>query len=159
MLFYRKEKCLHNNYNTVLELILRNESIHVLTLAIGLRQCIIFNEILKLSKTQHISICFWGGVGLRGPIECSLLGGGVSTQNIGYRDTRLCPSIVLVYYRSIPCLQYRSGVSSCADPSPNFSSSPSDSSAALSFDPSRSITSCSHHLQDTQSPGLRTDPS
>ena len=40
-------------------------------------------------------LLFW--TGLRGPIACSLLGGDVTTQNSGYRDTRLCSSDVLVY--------------------------------------------------------------
>ena len=38
---------------------------------------------------QGLSVC-WSG--LRDPIACSLLGGGIPTQNSGYGDTRLCPS-------------------------------------------------------------------
>ena len=37
----------------------------------------------------RLYVC-WSG--LRGPIGCSLLGGGIPTQNSGYGDTRLCPS-------------------------------------------------------------------
>ena len=33
---------------------------------------------------------FWSG--LHDHIACSLLGGGIPTQNSGYRDTRICPS-------------------------------------------------------------------
>ena len=32
---------------------------------------------------------FWSG--LSDPIACSLLGGGITTQNSGYKVTRLCP--------------------------------------------------------------------
>ena len=36
---------------------------------------------------------FWDG--LRDPISCSLLGGGIPSQNSGYKVTRLCPSSML----------------------------------------------------------------
>ena len=102
-------------------------------------------------------ILFW--TGLCGPIVCSLLVGIVTAHNSGYKDTRLCPSIVLVYYRSTPCLQYRPGLSSCAAPSPHFSSSPSDSAAALSFSPYESIPSCSRHCWDIQYTSRQKDRS
>ena len=97
---------------------------------------------------------FW--TGLCGPIAFSLLGGGVPTHNSGYMYTRLFPYIVLVYYRSTPCLQSRPGVSSYTAPSHHLYSSPSYSTTALSFDPSRAIPSFSHYRQDTQAPSLRT---
>ena len=61
-----------------------------------------------------ISFFFWNCI--RVLITFSLLGGGIPTQNRGYRDNRLCTSIVLFYYCSIPYLQFWSGVSSCAAP-------------------------------------------
>ena len=41
---------------TVLEPILHKESISGLTLAVGVRQHIVFDAILELSKPQHISV-------------------------------------------------------------------------------------------------------
>ena len=82
---------------------------------------------------------FW--TSLSDPIACSLLGVGVPAQNIGYRGTNLCPSILLGYYRSTPLLQSWPGVSSCAALSPYCASSLSDSASALSFAPSRSSPS------------------
>ena len=37
---------------------------------------------------------------IRDPIACSILGGGIPTQNSGYKRTRLCPSYV---YRMLCC--------------------------------------------------------
>ena len=108
-------------------------------------------------RNTFLSFFFW--TSLIGHIAWSLLGGGVPTQKSGYRDIRLCPYIVLVYYCSIPWLYSRPGVSSCATTYPNFSSSLSDSAVASSFTPYISIPSSYHHQQDTQSPGLQTDRS
>ena len=106
-----------------------------------------------------IIISYLSWTGLRGPIACSLLGGGVPTHNRGYRDTIICPYIVLLYYRSFPCLQCHPGVSSCAATSPHLYSSPPESAADLSFPPSISIPSCPHHRRETKSPVLQTDRS
>ena len=50
---------------------------------------------------------FW--VGLRDPIACSLLGGGIPSQKSGYKSTRLCTSLSLVfcYYVDppLPCFR------------------------------------------------------
>ena len=42
--------------------------------------------------------------GLRDPIECALLDGGIPSQNSGYKSTRLCPSLCLgvCYYIIVP---------------------------------------------------------
>ena len=46
---------------------------------------------------------FWAG--LRDPIVCSLLGGGILYQNSGYKSTRLCPSLCLgFFYYIVPPL-------------------------------------------------------
>ena len=39
---------------------------------------------------------FWDG--LRDPIACSLLGGGIPSQKSGYKTTRLCTSLSLVFF-------------------------------------------------------------
>ena len=39
-----------------------------------------------------IFLFFLSWSGLCDPIACSLLGGGIATQNSGYKVTRLCPS-------------------------------------------------------------------
>ena len=91
---------------------------------------------------------FW--TGLCGPVACSLLGGGVTTQKSGYKDTRICSYIVLVCYRSTPCFQSRPGISYYTASSPHLFSSPSDSSAALFFAPYRKSPSCYHRRQDIQ---------
>ena len=44
-----------------------------------------------------LALFFFFWTGLCVPIECSLLGGGLPSQNSGYMDTRLCPSSVLSY--------------------------------------------------------------
>ena len=68
----------------------------------------------------------------------------------------LCPYIVLGCFFSTPHIHSCPGVSSCATPSPDCASFPSDSYVALSLAPSRSRPSCSHHHQDTYSPSLQT---
>ena len=52
MLLYRKQKSHHNNYNTVLEPILRKESIYRLNYAVGVQQHVVFDAIFKLIKPQ-----------------------------------------------------------------------------------------------------------
>ena len=102
-------------------------------------------------------LLFWTGI--RVPIACSLLGGGVTTQKSGYRDTRICSYIVSVCYRSTSCFQSCPGISYYTSSSPHLFSSPSDSSAALFFAPYRKSPSCYHRRQDTQAPVLQRDQS
>ena len=99
---------------------------------------------------------FWAGP--RDPIACSLLGGGIPSQKIGYKFTRLCPSIMLVRY-FVPLPSILSRIHSMGIPSSSPIDSPQSESAAanaaLFIPPSKSILACSHHRQDTLSPGLR----
>ena len=107
---------------------------------------------------QNLLLFFWSG--LHGPISCSLLGGGFSSQKSSYKVTRICPSITLFcYFVLLPSI-----LASCPYRDiPSFSpieSSPSDSaaaSAALFFEPSKYIPACSHHRCYTLAPGLRAD--
>ena len=48
------------------------------------------------------TLFFFLWVGLRDPVECSLLGGGIPAQNRGYKGTRLCLFIVLSCYLVLP---------------------------------------------------------
>ena len=53
-------------------------------------RCLILGKAsVDRNEVVCLSIC-WAG--LRGPIACSLLGGGIPTQNSGYGGTRLCTS-------------------------------------------------------------------
>ena len=72
----------------------------------------------------------------------------LQTQNIGNRDTILCPSIVLDVLHYIPCLQLLPVLSSRAAFSTPLSSSLSAAATARSLSPSRLSPSCSHHLQE-----------
>ena len=59
-----------------------------------------------LSLTLQSSFLFWSG--LRDPIACSLLGGGIPNQNSGYKSTRLCPSkfrFLLLHCPSLACFR------------------------------------------------------
>ena len=45
---------------------------------------------------------------LRDPIACSILGGGIPTQNSGYNSTRLCSSkfsFLILHHPSLPCFR------------------------------------------------------
>ena len=67
---------------------------------------------------------------------------------------------MLSFYLVLPAPNYRPVVFSCATLFSLFcASSPYDSSAALLFAPSKLKPSCSHHPQDTHTPGLQEDHS
>ena len=93
------------------------------------------------------------------PYHANYLVVDFQNQNRCHRYTRLCPYIVLDMLTYTPCLQILPVVSSCDASSPRFHYSPSVCAAACFLFPASSIPSCSHHLQETQAPGLRTDRS
>ena len=52
--------------------------------------------MIGYKNTTFLFFFFW--YGLRDPIACSLLGGGIPSQNSDYKVTRLCLSIILSCY-------------------------------------------------------------
>ena len=105
----------------------------------------------------YFFLFFWSD--LRDPIACSLLGGGIRSQNINYKVTRICTSIMLSWYfvppLSFPAHRFSRGIPSSLP----IASSPYDSAAALLFLPSKYRPSCYHHRRDTLAPGLQADRS
>ena len=101
---------------------------------------------------------FWAGI--HDPIECSFLGGGIPSQNSGYKVTRLCPYIMLVFHflplPSILAHCYSKGIT-YSSPIESIPSKSAAAAAALFFTRSKSRPACSHHRQDTLAPGLRAD--
>ena len=96
---------------------------------------------------------FW--FGLRDPIACSLLGGGIPSHKNGYKVNRLCPYIMLVFYSvsppSIPDRRHSMFIPSSSPVNSSLFESAA-TSAALFFAPSKSILACSHHRRDTLAP-------
>ena len=101
---------------------------------------------------------FWAGLG--DPIACSLFSGGIPYQNSGYKVTRLCPYIMLVFYfvppPSFPYRRHSRGINSS---SPIVSSTSDSTAAVLLFYPSKSRPACYHHCRDILAPVLRADRS
>ena len=109
------------------------------------------------SIIQHI---FFFRAGLRDPIPFSLLSGGITSHNSGYKFNRLCPYIMLVCYflppPSLPARNHSWGIPSS---SPIFSSMYNYAAAAVAilFAPSKYIPACSHHRQDTLASSLQAE--
>ena len=61
--------------------------------------------IFSLGTSYERTIFFFFWTGLCDPISCSLLGGGIPSQNSCYKSTRLCHSLSLgfCYYVVPPC--------------------------------------------------------
>ena len=125
----------------------------------------IINRLNNISIPKYVYffffffIFFWDGLG--DPIALSLLGGGIPAHNSGYKVTRRCPySMLSCYFVSSPSLRFviiSKGIPSSSLISSSLSDS--DYADAIFSPPSKSNLSCSHHGQDTRTPGLRMDRS
>ena len=137
-------------------------------------------SVWKIDKIPWFFFFLWAG--LRDPIACSLLDGGIPYHNSGYKITRLCPFFFMlvfyfVYLSSIPVCRRSRGIHSSAplhsaplDPLAPLNSSPTkaepysksvaySASSDLFFAPSKSMPACSHHHRDTLTPSLRAERS
>ena len=125
----------------------------------------------QLFKGEHIVVSgsmsayffflfLWAGI--CNTIVCSIFGGGVTSHNIGYKFTILCPYITLVCYFVPPPSFLTSRHSRDIPSSSSIVSSPSDSTvsaAALFFTTSKSRLACSQHHLNNLAPVLREDRS
>ena len=80
----------------------------------------------------------------------------IKAHNRVHMETIICPYIVSYELHYIPCIQVLTILSSRATSNTPLYSSLSAAAAARSLTPARSIPSCSHHLQETNPPGLCT---
>ena len=61
---------------------------------------------MGLGGHKYIFLSSFFLTGLRDPIACSILGGGIPTQNSGYKSTRLWPLFYLVLCATFPVLKW-----------------------------------------------------
>ena len=80
--------------------ILNKDNVHIIKTGVkGIKI-----TLLKNSPSLHPIFVLFFWTGLRFPIECSLLGGGIPSQKSGYKGTRICTYIVLICYLVLPNL-------------------------------------------------------